>query len=123
MPRTIALLITLLAVATVNHEFTGRWSGNFRVDGGDHNVPQLFMFQQQGTKLSGSGGPNEGEQYPIENGTIENGDLRFEVTTGEWKFTYHLERSAKDELHGDLKLESVGESRTAKVSLRRVTEK
>jgi hypothetical protein len=123
MSKTIALLITLVALATSNHDLSGRWSGNFRVDGGDHNVPQLFIFQQQGTKLSGSGGPNEGEQYPIENGTIVNDDARFQLTTGEWKFTYHLQRAAKDDLQGDLKLESVGESRAAKVSLKRVKEK
>ncbi|HEX6824639.1 MAG TPA: hypothetical protein VF123_21440 [Candidatus Sulfotelmatobacter sp.] len=123
MTKTIALVITLVALTTANPDFSGRWSGNFRVDGGDHNVPQLFIFQQQGTKLSGSGGPNEGEQYPIENGRILNDDATFEVTTGEWKFTYHLKRGAKDELQGDLKLESVGDSRTAKVSLKRVKEK
>ena len=123
MSKTIALLITLVALATSNHDLSGRWSGNFRVDGGDHNVPQLFIFQQQGTKLSGSGGPNEGEQYPIENGTIVNDDARFQLTTGEWNFTYHLQRAAKDDLQGNLKLESVGESRAAKVSLKRVKEK
>lgn len=123
MPKTVALLITLLALAAGNHDLSGKWSGNFRVDGGDHNVPQLFIFQQRGTKLSGSGGPNEGEQYPIEHGTIVNDDAMFEVTTGEWKFTYHLKRGANDELQGDLKLESVGDSRAAKVSLKRVKEK
>ncbi len=113
-------LFILLAVSATASDLTGKWSGTFKVGGGDHTVPQLFILKQQGKTLTGSGGPNGGEQYPIENGRIEDNDIRFELTTGEWKFTYDLKQTESDALHGDLKLESVGDSRTAKVFLERV---
>jgi hypothetical protein len=117
------VLVSLLAVSAMASDLTGKWSGTFKVDGGDHTVPQLFLLKQQGKTLTGSGGPNSGEQYPIENGRIEGNDIRFELTTGEWKFTYDLRQTESEALHGDLKLESVGDSRTAKVSLERVKDK
>jgi hypothetical protein len=119
MKKTIAVVM-LLSVAALAADLTGKWSGTFRVDGGDHTVPQLFILKQQGNALTGSGGPNAGEQYPIEHVRVEGNDVRFELTTGEWKFIYKLKPAGSDSLQGDLKLESVGDSRTAKVSLERV---
>jgi hypothetical protein len=112
-------VILLLAASAMAGDLTGKWSGAFKVDGGDHNVPQLFLLKQQGKTLTGSGGSNAGEQYPIENGRIDGNEVRFELTTGEWKFAYDLKETGPGELKGDLKLESVGDSRTAKVSLAR----
>ena len=122
MKTTITLMMILLSSAMAG-DLSGKWSGYFKVDGGDHDVPQLFILQQQGTKLTGSGGPNESEQYPIENGKVGGDEAKFELATGEWKFTYDLTRTAQDELKGDLRLEEVGDRRTAKVSLRRVNQK
>lgn len=119
MKRTLALLV-LFAVSAMASDLTGKWSGTFTVRGGDHTVPQLFTLKQEGRTVTGSGGPNSSEQYPIENGRIEGSDMKFELTTGEWKFTYDLKQTRSDALRGDLKLESVGDSRTAKVFLERV---
>jgi hypothetical protein len=119
MKRAIALVM-LLAAGAMAGDLTGKWSGNFKVNGGDHNVPQLFTLKQQGKALSGSGGPNEGEQYPIENGRIDGDEARFDLTSGEWKFSYTLKQTGQNDLNGDLKLQSVNDSRTAKVSLVRL---
>lgn len=116
MKKQMAVVL-LLAVSAMAGDLTGKWSGAFKVDGGDHNVPQLFLLKQQGKTLTGSGGPNAGEQYPIENGRIDGNEIRFELTTGEWKFAYDLKQTGPGELKGVLKLESVGDSRTAKVTL------
>jgi hypothetical protein len=118
MNRTIAV-VTLLAASAMASDLTGKWSGTFKVDGGDHTVPQLFILKQQGKTLSGSGGPNAGEQYPIENGIIDGDEARFELTTGEWKFAYDLKQTAPGALSGTLKLQSVNDSRNATVSLTR----
>jgi hypothetical protein len=119
MKKRIAALV-LITISALVSDLTGTWSGSFKVDGGDHNVPQRFTLKQQGKSLSGSGGPNASEQYPIEEGSVEGNQVTFQVTTGEWKFTYHLRLLTEDSLKGDLKLESVNDSRTAKVSLTRV---
>lgn len=120
--RSIALIV-LLGIPLWAADLTGNWSGAFKVEGGDHrNVPQLFILKQQGKTLTGSGGPDAGEQYPIENGIMDGDEVRFELTTGEWKFTYTLKLTGPDELKGDLKLQSTDEERTAKVALGRVRE-
>jgi hypothetical protein len=115
MKRTIAVVL-LLAVNAMAGDLTGKWAGSFKADGADHDVPQLFVLKQDGNKLTGSGGPNQSEQYPIENGKVDGDRVRFEITTGEWKFTYNLKaRDAR--MAGDLELKSINDRRTAKVSL------
>jgi hypothetical protein len=119
MKKALAALV-LLTISARAADLTGRWSGSLKVEGGDHDVPQCFTLRQQGKSLSGSGGPDAGEQYPIENGSVEGSEATFQVTTGEWKFTYHVRRLTADRLQGDLQLESLNDRRTAKVSLIRV---
>lgn len=109
----VTLLFTLSLMAA---NVTGRWSGQFRVDGGDHDIPQVFLIKQDGNKITGSGGPNETEQYPLEKGTIDGGHVQFELTTGEWKFAYDLKVDGT-KMTGNLELKSVNDSRIAKVSL------
>jgi hypothetical protein len=118
MKTTIAIIL-LLAVNAMAGDLSGKWSGEFKVDGGDHGVPQLFMFKQNGDRLTGSGGPNTGEQYPIENGKVDGNRIMFEITTGEWKFTYDL-KTTGDRITGTLELKSVNDRRTATVSLNKV---
>lgn len=120
MKRCVALLL-LFASTAMAADLSGKWSGSFRGEGSDHSIPQLLLLRQKGTTLSGTAGPNAGEQYPIENGRVEGNTASFQVTTGEWKFTYNL--SAENNfLSGVLKLESPTESRSAKVKLTRLKE-
>jgi len=99
-------------------DLAGTWSGSFRPEGGEHDIPQLITLKVDGKTVSGSSGPNAGEQYPIENGSINGNKVSFQVTTGEWKFTYNLIAEG-NVLTGDLKLESTTESRIAKIRLTR----
>lgn len=115
MKKTI-LAVLLLTVNVLAANVTGRWSGQFRVDGGDHDVPQLFILRQDGNKLIGSGGPDEIEQYPIENGRVNGDRVQFEITTGEWKFVYDIKADGAT-MKGGLELTSANDRRTASVSL------
>lgn len=112
----LAFLFTLNLMAA---NVTGRWSGRFRVDGGDHDIPQLFLIKQNGNNIAGTGGPNEAEQYPLEKARINDDHLRFELTTGEWKFAYDLKVDGT-KMTGNLELKSVNDVRIAKVSLTKV---
>jgi hypothetical protein len=100
-------------------DVTGKWSGSFKAEGADHDISQLMILKQRGSTLSGSAGPDAGEQYPVENGRVDGNTVSFQVTTGEWRFSYHL-TVEKNSLSGDLKLESTSESRNATVTLTRV---
>jgi hypothetical protein len=118
--KRVLVIVLLWAISAVASDVTGTWSGSFKVNGGDHTIPQMMIFKQDGTKVNGSAGPDAQEQYPIENGKIEGDHLRFEVTSGEWRFSYDLTRSGQDEINGNLDLKSVNNGRTAVVSLKRV---
>lgn len=114
--RKLILLIVLLTSNAIAADVSGRWSGRFRVNGGDHDVPQVLILKQNGAKLSGSGGPDDAEQYPLENGTIDGDQAKFQITSGEWKFSYNLKITAGS-MSGELELTSVNDRRTAKVTL------
>ena len=98
---------------------SGTWHGSFRVDGGDHDVPQLLLLKQDGAKLTGTGGPDASERYPISNGQVSGDHVTFELTTGEWKFSYDLKDSGL-EMNGKLVLKSANDSRSAEVTLKKV---
>jgi hypothetical protein len=108
----------LLAFGIETAGVSGRWQGNFRVAGGDHDVPQLFQFKEDGRNLTGSGGPDTGERYPIANGQVNGDRVTFELTTGEWKFFYDLKISGLV-MNGKLMLKSENDTRVAQVSLRK----
>ena len=114
--RRVAAVVLLLATFAMASDVTGTWTGTFKVSGGDHSVPQVIILKQDGNKLAGSAGPDAGEQYPIENGKVDGDRVTFELTTGEWRFSYDLKRSGQ-EMSGNLTLKSVNNSSTAKVSL------
>ena len=117
--KKIIGIVVLLASTAVAADLSGKWSGTFRAAGADHDVPQLFILKQAGSRLSGSGGPDESERYPIENPRVDDDKVAFEITTGEWKFSYHLKVSGPH-LTGDLELTSADSRRTAKVALNKV---
>ena len=119
MKRFVALLLFLITASAMAADLNGTWSGSFKPEGGEHDIPQLMTLKQQGNVLTGNTGPNSGEQYPIENGKVEGNKVTFQVTTGEWKFNYNL-TSDKETLEGVLKLDSPTDSRSAKIVLKRV---
>ncbi|MGA8729220.1 MAG: hypothetical protein WB608_10760 [Terracidiphilus sp.] len=111
-------LALLLAMATAIGSLSGKWEGSFRVAGGEHEVPQLFVLHEDGNKLTGTGGPDTVERYPIANGQVKGDRVSFELTTGDWKFFYDLKNTGQ-QMSGQLTLKSVNATRTAEVSLRK----
>jgi hypothetical protein len=100
-------------------DVSGTWTGTFGVPGSDHKEPQYFILRQDGKKLTGSGGPDAVEQYPILKGNVENDVVTFELTSGEWKFNYDL-KAVGQEMTGTLHLKSKeGDTRTAEVVLKK----
>jgi hypothetical protein len=113
----IVMLFTLCAMAA---DISGTWTGTFKVASGDRREPQLLILKQNGNNLTGSGGPDTIEQYPIQNGTVDGDVVTFELSSDSWKFGYHLKRVGQT-MSGDLKLKSTkGDTRSATVTLRKV---
>lgn len=111
--------VLLLTVSGIAADVSGTWTGAFGVPGSDHKEPQYFILRQDGKKLTGSGGPDAVEQYPILNGSVENDVVTFELTSGEWKFNYDL-KAVGQGMTGTLHLKSKeGDTRTAEVTLKK----
>jgi hypothetical protein len=108
----------ILAACAMAGTVSGKWSGAFMPDGGESAMPLYLIFNQDGNKLTGSGGPNESEQHPLQNGKIEGDRLTFEVPAGKGTFVFDLKISG-DEAKGDLQFKGNSETRTAKVALKR----
>jgi hypothetical protein len=116
------LLSLMLSAATLNAaDVTGRWSGtlDFKNAGGaTESGPAYMILKQEGNKVTGTGGANETEQYPIQNGMLEGDKLTFESVSGGNTMYFDL-RVKGEQIDGDIK-GSGGSQLTAKISLKRV---
>ena len=75
-----ALLLTTLSAFAA--DVTGKYAGSaeFFNPNGESNKGDVFMdLKQEGEKLSGVAGPNEGETFPISNGKVEGDTVSFDV--------------------------------------------
>jgi hypothetical protein len=116
MKMLAALLVLASVAAAATANFSGVWTGAFR--GGDSDIPQLFILKQQGTKLTGTGGSDSTEQYPVLDGSITGDVVKFEVNNGQRSFIYSLKARDK-ELRGSLTIKSSNDTRTTTVWLKR----
>jgi len=111
----VALASILLAVPA---DVSGKWSGSFKPDNEENPLPLFLVLKQDGGSLTGSGGPTETEQHPMQNGKIDGDHLVFEVNAGKGTFYFDL-KIAGDEITGGLQMKRDSVTRTAKVSLKR----
>jgi hypothetical protein len=74
------LLLSLLALAALaglamaDTNVTGNWSGSFNIsnpNGESKDATAFLMLKQDGPDITGTVGPNEDEQFPIQKGKIE----------------------------------------------------
>jgi hypothetical protein len=87
-------------------------------DGTKQTRPVYLVLKQEGTSLTGSGGPDASEQHPIVSGTVEGNVLKFTVEGG---FTFNV-RYEGDEIKGDVQRERDGQVMHLKVMLKRAEE-
>jgi hypothetical protein len=81
---TVTRLLSILAVFALSvgaADLSGKWSGT--LEGTGESGSAFLILKQEGTTITGSGGPNESEQHPLRNGKVEGNQLTFEVPVGE----------------------------------------
>jgi hypothetical protein len=83
------ILIALAATALYAADATGTWTGTFTPAGNDAG-PAHLVLKQEGTRLTGTAGPDESRQRPIQNGKAENGTV-----TLKWRPTLRHEVHAE----------------------------
>jgi hypothetical protein len=115
------LLSMFAAMSLIAADASGRWSGTMTVnrsDGSERENPALLVLKQAGAKLTGTAGPNADEQHPIENGTVQNGTLKFDLPNGDTVMHFDLKHDG-DEIKGNITRERDGQTQTAKLAVKR----
>jgi len=115
--RTLLCLVVLAAVSMAA-DLTGKWTGSFNISapsGETHESGIVLNLKQNGPELTGTAGPEEGEQYAIVNGKVDGAKVTFDVKRSEeqiLKFELAIEG---DRIKGGATMSANGETRTAKV--------
>ena len=80
--KTLICLLLLTGLTLSAGELTGKWSGKFDITSPDGEVKPdsaVMNLKVDGTKVTGTAGPNEDQQWTIRNGKLEAGKLTFDV--------------------------------------------
>ena len=112
----LLMVLALSALGLAGADVTGTWSGTLSVTGESEKKPAYLVLKQDGTKITGTAGPRESEQFPVQDGTVEDGHVRFEVPEHSMKFDLVLDG---DELKGGITREQDGEKQTATIVVKR----
>jgi len=112
------LLIALFAMTAFAADVTGKWSGTFAPEGQDPSGA-FVVLKQSGTTLTGSAGPDEGQQWPLANGKIAGNKITGEVTSPDG-VVYKLDLVVDgDHIKGDVTAIREGQSMKGKVDVAR----
>jgi hypothetical protein len=115
-----AFLVAMVALAiAAETDISGKWSGSFSPVGGDKDSTAFLILKQNGAEITGTAGPNESEQFPIEKGKIEGDKVTLEVHHDEAILQVTL-LLADGRLKGNAKMSANGENREAKIDVGRV---
>lgn len=110
---TLALAAGILSTANV----TGTWTGTLTPADRDPGPAHLVLEQEGGT-VTGTAGPDASEQHPIQNGKAENDTITFDIPTGGGLMKVTLKQKG-DEMTGDVTRERDGQTRHAKLAVKR----
>jgi hypothetical protein len=74
----VCFLILAVVAFGAAADVTGTWTGTFAQEGGDSSGAHLIL-KQSGNSVTGSGGPNQEQQWPLANGKLEGNKLTGDV--------------------------------------------
>jgi hypothetical protein len=121
MKRIVCCL--LLSVVSLFADVSGKWSGSFDITGPDGEIKSDTAFlnlKQEGSKISGTAGPNEEHQMDIKTGKIEGDKIAIEVELEDGNLLTMDLVLAEEHIKGTAKGEMNGEKMTAKMDVTRV---
>lgn len=120
----LCLFVTLaLALTAAAADINGKWSGSFTTENGDNGTAYVIL-KQSGDTLTGTAGPNAGEQWPGLQGTVSGSKVSFQVKSASDGTVYNCSLALDgDHLKGDVTFTSAdGQSGKAKLDLTRATD-
>jgi hypothetical protein len=110
--------LTVAAVADV--DVSGKWSGTFNMTGpdGDKDGTAVLILKQSGTDITGTVGPGEDEQFPIQKGKIEGDKITLEADHDGHTMKIDLVL-ADDRITGEAHMDAEGQTLKAKIDVSR----
>jgi len=105
-------------LASIPANLSGKWTVSLRADGVYADTPRLFTLDQNGSILTGTGGPNSSDQYPIIDGSAAGDSVRFELDDERQVYRYDL-TVVGNELRGTLSIRRANETRRVTAWLKR----
>lgn len=114
----LSLLLALCATFALAADLSGKWSGTF-IPEGQEPQQAFLILKQSGGALTGSGGPSEEEQWPLENGKLDGAKLTGQVKAPDGA-VYSLDLTLTgDHLKGEVTATHDGETMKGKLDLAR----
>ena len=111
----LAFAATAIAIAA---DVSGKWTGSFTSENGDAESA-LLVLKQDGAVITGTAGPDENQQFPIQTGKVDGIKIVLDIAPGEGA-VYHLELVLDgDRMKGDLTAKRDDQTMTAKLDLAR----
>jgi hypothetical protein len=115
----VLLAVTAAAIAMAA-DATGKWSGTIALTEGGDSQPALLVLTQSGTAITGTGGPDENQQFPIQTGKIDGNKIVLDISPSEGAL-YHMELVLDgDDIKGDITAKRADQTMTAKLDVSRV---
>ena len=111
------ILLTIAAASLIAADATGKWTGTLTTD--EKPGPALLVLKQEGSIVTGTGGPDAGEQHAIQNGKAENGNITFELLSTGGRILKFVLRQEGDEIKGDVTRERDGQTQRARLAVKR----
>jgi hypothetical protein len=111
-------------MTAVAADVTGTWSGTFSAigDDGQPGTPDgaFVVLKQSGATITGSGGPDANEQWPIQNGKIVADKITAEVVNPDGTIFKLTMTVNGDHIAGEASVTREGQNQKAKIELTRV---
>lgn len=115
------MIATLAGVAMADTSVTGKWSGTFNTTGPNGETRESTAFlvlNQSGADITGTVGPNEGEQFTIQKGKIEGDKILLEADHDGRTMKFELVLTA-DRITGEAKVSHEGQNLRARIDVTR----
>jgi hypothetical protein len=124
MIRKATLILIFAAVwvaVAAGADVSGRWTGSFKMtapDGQVHDGTALLVLKQAGSDITGTIGPDDGEQHSITKGKIEGDKVTLEAAEGALVMKLEMVLTG-ERLAGDVTASGEGRQMKAKIDVSR----
>ncbi len=113
------LMIAICAMTALAADVTGKWSGTFSPEGQDASNA-FVILKQAGSTVTGSAGPDENQQWPLNNGKIQGNKLTGEVASPDG-VVYKLDLVLEGEhIKGNITMSREGQTMKATIDVTKV---